>query len=772
MSLPSRYVVQKELGRGGMGVVYLATDQQLARSVVIKCVLPEAVDVNAIERFDREAQTLASIRHPNVISLFDYSKNPSAPFLVMKYIPGHDLNHWIKTKSPLHEAWLEEIFSGLVSALQACHAKGLVHRDIKPHNILIDGQTETPVLIDFGVVKARRDGLDYSQLTLSQDVVGTPEYMAPEQLSPEQYGKVQPATDIWALGATLFECLTGTTPFQGANAVNIYKKLLTDDIPNVLTINPEASPKLAYLCEQCLQKNPEERIDLDGFQAILDGDYSPERASSGRWPMIAGMTGIIAAVLSLALLFWPRSPTIERFEVQVNKDTGRIDVTGSMSQFAELILEKQAGKTWQEWDRFPSNMQGQFTRSYDVKNQGPLTVRLRMADAAAPQKIIELVVDTEKPKCLSEAGEAIEFVDAFGKQTFKVVDDHPSHVTVNGKRFAISDGQFSLDGREYSVGEPLSVTVFDLGENETQYSWTVHWGARLMRRELWNSSPHSVQDSIIKYVETKLGSDFEHVSTKRYRCNKLSHRIACFKHRDSGVELHLLPGDSYFMGRSDIDAEVEFYENIFRKKANRSLMDSLQLDTSRHKTTVKPFLMARFELSKGIWAKYEKGFKPVAGEAAQMPVNYVSREQAKDWCKRVYKGFRLAHEREWEYANRAGADSRFFWGWQFNGFYSWGSAGEEKRKVRPVDCPEIRNNAFGLKCMTGNVDEWVANDWYPYPGCKLSKAAIEESKKKCVKRGGHYYNSASGQRSWRRATYDNTKGAKLTGFRVAMDIPE
>lgn len=285
-SLEERYEILGEISRGGMGVIYRARDRDFDRMVALKVMLTETPDSKESERFLREAQSLAQVQHVHVVRVRDFGYEQGRPYFTMDLIEGKPLKahideHLKKHKRVPDTDWIVEKHLALLEALSFCHELGLVHRDLKPVNVLIDKASERPVLVDFGLVKFDRkrvQSLSDGALSLTEEgqVLGTPEYMAPEQADDEgQYGELGPAADVWGFGATLFYCLTGRPPYRGPSTLAILKAIFTEQPPRVRDINPEAPEWLDKIVHACLQKQAGVRPSLSDLDmALRDPEYS------------------------------------------------------------------------------------------------------------------------------------------------------------------------------------------------------------------------------------------------------------------------------------------------------------------------------------------------------------------------------------------------------------------------------------------------------------------------------------------------------------------
>jgi serine/threonine protein kinase len=248
------YRVVKELGRGGMGAVFLAVDMRLDRKLALKVMLPEfAADAESRERFVREARAAARIGHDNVVTVFEADERDGIPYIAMQLLQGYSLDEFVRKKGPPSLRHVARIAREAVLGLGAAHKLGVVHRDVKPANLWLEAPNGRVKLLDFGL--ARPDGLD-TELTKSGVLLGTPAFMSPEQALGE---RVDHRTDLYSLGAVLYWLCTGQLPFPGSNVVAVLKALGSEEPKPVLELNPKIPEALAELIHRLLAKAPEER---------------------------------------------------------------------------------------------------------------------------------------------------------------------------------------------------------------------------------------------------------------------------------------------------------------------------------------------------------------------------------------------------------------------------------------------------------------------------------------------------------------------------------
>ncbi|MDK2971047.1 MAG: eukaryotic-like serine/threonine-protein kinase [Candidatus Sumerlaeota bacterium] len=260
------YELLGELGRGGMGVVYLARDTKLGRKVALKTLSPDrATRDNSLARFEREARTFAQIRHPHIATLYEFADDGPIQFLALEYIDGYDLESERRRGKKWDPREAARVVQTVAGALQYTHSKGILHRDIKPGNILIERGTDRVVLTDFGLAKGQKD----ETLTASGFAVGTPAYMAPEQIT-DQF-KVQPdgRADVFSLGTVCYEMLTGEHPFIGPDDLKTMRNIVQKAPKPLREIEPGIPEVVEQVVLGMLAKHPKDRIGDAGVVADL-----------------------------------------------------------------------------------------------------------------------------------------------------------------------------------------------------------------------------------------------------------------------------------------------------------------------------------------------------------------------------------------------------------------------------------------------------------------------------------------------------------------------
>jgi serine/threonine protein kinase len=253
-----RYQIKAELGHGGMSVVYLAHDPVIGRDVAIKVLLSNLSSQPAARaRFEREARIVAALEHPAIVPIYDFGEQDGQPFLVMRYMSGGSLADLL-SYGRLNLQDTAHIVRRLAGALDEAHARGIIHRDIKPGNILFDSHGEA-FLTDFGIGKLYEDG---QNMTITGSVVlGTPAYMSPEQA----LGKpLDPRSDVYSLGAVMFEMLSGALPYKGPTSISVAMKHVNEPVPDLRAWRPELAEACAAVVAKAMAKDPDERFATAG----------------------------------------------------------------------------------------------------------------------------------------------------------------------------------------------------------------------------------------------------------------------------------------------------------------------------------------------------------------------------------------------------------------------------------------------------------------------------------------------------------------------------
>ena len=251
-----RYQIEKELGKGAMGVVYLGKDPKIGRVVAIKTIaLAEEFEAGELEevkaRFFREAETAGRLNHPNIVTMYDAGEEHDLAYIAMEFLKGNDLASRTKADTLLPLPKLLGIFARVADALDYAHKQNVVHRDIKPANIMYDPETDTPKLTDFGIAR-----ITDSSKTKTGMVLGTPSFMSPEQLAGK---KISGASDLFSLGVSLYQMACGKLPFEGESMAQLMYRIANEPHTDILSIRPDLPKCLVEIINRCLAKRVEDR---------------------------------------------------------------------------------------------------------------------------------------------------------------------------------------------------------------------------------------------------------------------------------------------------------------------------------------------------------------------------------------------------------------------------------------------------------------------------------------------------------------------------------
>jgi predicted Ser/Thr protein kinase len=332
--IAERYELEEVVGSGGMSSVYRAHDRLLERDVALK-VLHEQFgeDDDHVERFRREARAVAGLSHPNIVTVIDRGEQDGRQYIVFEYVAGENLKSLIEREAPLSEQDAVRIALEVARALAFAHEHGLVHRDVKPQNVLLTEDGEAKVT-DFGIARSV-DRDVRGGLTQTGTVMGTSDYIAPEQA---RGSKASVGTDVYSLGVVLHELLTGELPFRGENFVAVAMRHINEPVPSVRDVRPDVSPRLDAAMQRAMAKDAKQRFpSMDAFAAELEACLvEPEGNGAGPaaetlvvapqkrrrqprppadrpsvWPLILLLAGlaVLAAIFAAVFAFTGSSPT-------------------------------------------------------------------------------------------------------------------------------------------------------------------------------------------------------------------------------------------------------------------------------------------------------------------------------------------------------------------------------------------------------------------------------------------------------------------------------
>ena len=303
------YELQEMIGKGGFGAVYRAFQPSVKREVAIKAILPEYINhPDFIRRFEAEAQTIAHLEHLHIVALYDYWRDPAGAFLVMRWLRGGSLRAALEKGSwPFED--VGRLVDQITSALSAAHRAGVIHRDLKPDNILLD-EDHNAYLADFGIAKDLQNlgNTMYRAEEQQGAMMGSPYYISPEQIKAEP---VSPQTDIYSLGIMLYEILTGKLPYMGLPLSTVITKQLQEPLPHLHDTHPDLPEALNHVIEKATEKDPADRY---ASVIALNADFRRALSLSG---------GLIA----------PGATHLPDFSPLTSEELARLGITDELSQF-------------------------------------------------------------------------------------------------------------------------------------------------------------------------------------------------------------------------------------------------------------------------------------------------------------------------------------------------------------------------------------------------------------------------------------------------------
>jgi eukaryotic-like serine/threonine-protein kinase len=273
-TIDGRYELQELVGTGGMSSVFRARDRMLERNVALKILHDHfADDDEYVGRFRREARAVAQLSHPNVVTVIDRGQDGGREYIVFEYVDGENLKELVRRSGPMPVRRALELAIDIAEGLAFAHAQGLVHRDVKPQNVLLSDEGEIKVT-DFGIARTlEADG----GVTLTGTVLGTSTYISPEQAGGKN---VTPATDVYSLGVVLWELLAGEVPFPGDNFVTVALRHINEPPPSLLDVRPDVPPRLAAAVDRALAKRPADRFP--SMEAFREGAATVSRRARCR----------------------------------------------------------------------------------------------------------------------------------------------------------------------------------------------------------------------------------------------------------------------------------------------------------------------------------------------------------------------------------------------------------------------------------------------------------------------------------------------------------
>lgn len=725
------YRLLRELGRGGQGVVYLAEDARVKRTVALK-VLNEvwwSREGEARLRLEREAATLARLNHPGICTLFDTgtireSLGRDVSFLAMRYIEGETLAKKISDRRQSDSSQSERIdfmhwvqfIEKLARAVHAAHVQGILHRDLKPANVMTTPQND-PVILDFGL--ARDDDSNLPTLTRAEDRLGTPAYMAPEQLD-ERFGSVDVRTDVWALGVILWECLTSRHPFEGPTKEAVVRKILEEDPPNINQLNRSIPKDLFIISATALDKNPARRYrsaldfaeDLRrfrGHEPILARAATPWTRLA-RWAQRQpALATSLAATFFILISGFTVSVILMQKSQAALEDVARLSDARTLREL--LAKERKLFPTIPERVHGPDGMDAWLRHANELINRLP-------DHKLSLQRLRDRRKEEQSPALNSQipASDETNTLGWWEEQLTQLVSDLeklPTTISSVEKRRA-----FALDVDRLTI-------------SEHQEDWN-RASAAIEREPKYHGLKLSPQRGLIPIGPDPASGlwEFSHLETGAVAARDASGKLMI--NGQCGIVFVLIPGGTFRVGADAPSAS---------RPAGAPHVDPFIRDWEgpSHEVELDPYFLSKYEMTSGQWVRIT-GKIPSDRQAGRLgvdkndplrhPVEQVSWEDCNALLQQI--GLELPTEVQWEHGARG--DTSTIW-WSGNDVLSL--VGKENIADRfakenggadnwdydlnfndgwlssaPVG--SFAPNAFGLFDVAGNLSEWVRETWEDY----------------------------------------------------------
>jgi formylglycine-generating enzyme required for sulfatase activity/serine/threonine protein kinase len=842
------WILGRELGRGGQGAVYLAEDPRLRRRAAVKILTATDFTGDAFDRFRREAAIASRLDHPGICAVYDVGLEGRTPYIAMRYVEGETLAHRLavarartsaegfpdgdphshvelpatstppaapaspaaarpstapasrasgatpSTQVEIHR--IVRLFEQAARALHAAHEAGVIHRDLKPGNLIVTADGE-PVILDFGLAKDT-SGVEVT-MTRHGDLMGTPAYMSPEQLVAHRI-KLDRRTDVYSLGVTLYECLTLRRPFDAPTREGIYQAILTREPQDPRTLNRSIPADLRVVLETALDKDRERRYataldfaeDLRRVRALEPIKARPAGPllRLRRWSQ--RNRGLAAALFAL---FVALSAGFVVTVTLLNKTTAALNAYDRLSAVPQLAkLKAQIDDLWPPLE----------------ENHVPRNEWLKEAEALAatlPEHEAALAALQRSGAYLEENSSSGDGLGELDDLTFgALMPKPPPRPAVS--RYRLDDpanqrkhdvlAQFVPDLRDFVQAAPI---FRQLQGMRRQAKLSDHcMRARDARyADRWRDAIASIADpaQCPLYGGLRIKPQFGLIPIGRNPQSGLweflhipttGQSIAAIPAHKSigdidfkaeyGVVLVLIPGGEGWIGSMPLPINDPRGGHEAGSRPRPIELEGManSAEQPRHLVRFAPFFLSKYELARSQWlrttgenAEADDESIPPPETDARMPASMINWYSAMKWCRR--NGLALPSESQWEYACRAGTTTEY---WAGNSAADLARVGwilvNSEGQTEVVG--EKPANAWGLRDVHGNVWEWCEDVWHQsYDGAPDDgRARSGPPTGSYVVRGGGFGSAADAARSAVRTAQDATAFAEYLGFRPAMPV--
>jgi formylglycine-generating enzyme required for sulfatase activity/serine/threonine protein kinase len=704
------YRILQKLGAGGMGAVYKAHDTKLDRPVALKVPhFPPGSGPEVLQRFLREARLAAKLRHPNICPVYEVGQINGIDYLAMALLPGKPLAELISPEKPMPPAQVVALVRTLALTLHEAHAAGVIHRDLKPGNIMIDPRSQ-PVIMDFGLAFSVQQG--DARLTQSGVILGTPAYMPPEQINGDL--KAQgPRCDVYSLGVILYQLLTGRLPFEGPVMAVLGQVLTQEPLPPSL-VRADVDPGLSMICTNAMAKKPEDRFaSMLQFAAALKGRQIDWRTEGKRRPPPSQPVGLFpdmpvpdtrtpqpAETPPVGGPAWPVRKRSSRARSQLLLWLA-LALAVALALVLGIVAYVATDRKTPATDAVAKSSAPAPAKPTPAARPGP-SQELAKAEAEADREgQTHLIVQTLGAQAVAAAGAPLGSLMQF------LIAPKVAEFDALGLDLCRAH-QARQEAVQADAAARAAADWHEAERKAEQAEQAFHAGDMVGARRAWYAARlayDNARQAAAVVVPVKAPADKEIEN--------------CV-----GMMLVLIPAGKFWMGSPEEEQE---------RRADEG---------PRHEVEIsKDFYLGKFEVTQEQYEKVMgKGTNPswfsaggggkdkVAGmDTKDFPVEQVSWEEAKEFCKKLSemeqekaKGrkYDLPTEAEWEYACRAGTQTPFHFGSQLQGKEAncdgnnpYGTTDKGPYLERTCKVGSYPPNAFGLCDMHGNVWEWC-QDWY------------------------------------------------------------